>query len=732
MRLSDPKEIVAVTVRMLGEYTAVDRCDYAEVEADHDHFVILGDYTRSSTHAIGGRYRMSDFAAVEDHVYVVDDLDAEPPPGTHIPPALRSEIRSVVCVPLIKAGHIVAGMAVSQRTPRHWSRQEINVGDAVAHRCWESLERITALRRWKASYEDYRSFIAISSEGIWRFEIEQPIPVTLPVDEQIDLLYQFAYLAECNTAMARMYGYDSADQILGARLNDLLPKSNEKNIEYLRALHASGYNLNDVESSELDRYGNTKVILNNLSAIVENGMIVRAWGTQRDITAQTQAEEALRISEERFAKAFQASPDGLVISRIADAVILEVNDTFVAMSGFSRDETIGKSALELGLYADPSVRQGLLKILNEQGFVRDFELAMKRKSGHVGWSLFSADPLPLRGERCWLTLSRDITAHKRAEEERERLLRQEKEAREEAEMASRMKDEFLATISHELRTPLTAILGWVTMLNRGPLSEFKTRRALQVIEQSARSQASLVNDILDTARIITGRMKLEGRPVAIARVLQAAIDVIRPSADAKRIDLQVTIEDRHSIIFGDANRVQQVIWNLLANAVKFTNEGGRVEARLIRTDNQNEIAVSDTGMGIEPQFMPYLFDRFRQADSTSTRRYGGLGLGLAIVRHVVEMHGGTVSASSPGKGQGATFTVRFPIASADFVRQLEQRASQAEAKSPAQRDDMDARQNLHGVRVLVVDDDEDTLEMLKFILQDRGADVTTAFSAAEA
>ena len=299
MRLADPKDIVAVTVRMLGQYTGADRCDYAEVEADQDHFVILGDYARAATDTIAGRYRVSDFGLLENHPYVVDDIESDPPPGTHLPPSVRSEIRSVVYVPLSKAGRVVAGMAVSQTTPRHWTTQEIDVIHAVASRCWESIERVTALRRWNASYEDYRSFIAISSEGIWRFELEQPIPITLPVDDQIDLLYQFAYLAECNNAMARMYGYDSADQILGARLGDLLPKSDPKNVDYLRALHASGYSLNDVESSELDRYGNAKVILNNLSAIVEKGMIVRAWGTQRDITAQKQAEEALRASAYR-------------------------------------------------------------------------------------------------------------------------------------------------------------------------------------------------------------------------------------------------------------------------------------------------------------------------------------------------------------------------------------------------------------------------------------------------
>src|SRR5262249_17272646 len=240
----------------------------------------------------------------------------------------------------------------------------------------------------------------------------------------------------------------------------------------------------------------------------------------------------------------------------------------------------------------------------------------------------------------------DITQRKQVEEEREKLLAQEKAAREEAEAANRMKDEFLATISHELRTPLTSILGWARILSDNQLSESQTRHALQVIERSAKSQTELIDEILDTSRIITGRLKLDARPVEIAQVFQAAIEVIRPSAEAKRIDLQTVIEDRGSLVLGDANRLQQAIWNLLSNAVKFTNEGGRIEARLTRAGAQVEISIDDSGMGIEPQFLPYVFDRFRQADSTSTRKYGGLGLGLAIVRHVVEMHGGSVSASS--------------------------------------------------------------------------------------
>jgi len=736
-RLADPKDIVDVTLLMLGQYVGADRCAYAEVEADQDHFVILGNYARAATTTICGRYRIPDFGERawkvlrDDRAFVVTDFQGEASSGIPLPPHLRSEIRSVICVPLLKADHVNAVVAVIQKTPRRWSREEIDLFDTVAHRCWECLEHASAFRRWKASYEDYRAFIAISSEGIWRFEVEQPIPITLPVDDQIDLLYEYAYLAECNNAMARMYGYESAEQILGARIGDIMPKTDAKNIEYLRAVCSSGYSLNDVESSELDRFGNPKVILNSLTAIVENGMVVRAWGTQRDITAQKQAEVALQASEERFAKAFEASPDGLVISRIADGLMLEVNDSFLSTSGYAREEVIGKSTLQLGLYADPSSRDRALKILNEQHFVRDFEVMMKTKSGDLRLMLFSAERMNLRGEQCWLTISRDITERKQAEEERERLLRQEKEAREEAETASRMKDEFLATISHELRTPLTAILGWASMLNRGLLSPFQTRHALEVIEQSARSQAGLVDDILDTARIITGRLKLDARPVEIERVFQAAVEVILPSADAKRIALHVVTDGRSGIVFGDANRLQQVIWNLLSNAVKFTTEGGRVEAGLSWVDGHIEITVTDTGMGIDPQFMPYIFDRFRQADSTSTRKYSGLGLGLAIVRHVVEMHGGTVDAASPGHGQGATFKVRFPAASAHLTKP-ESRPLASGLKQLMQPNQIEGAQDLRGVRVLVVEDDLDTLEMLKAIFQNHGADVITASSADDA
>jgi PAS domain S-box-containing protein len=244
---------------------------------------------------------------------------------------------------------------------------------------------------------------------------------------------------------------------------------------------------------------------------------------------------------------------------------------------------------------------------------------------------------------------------------RDELLAREQAARAEAEEANRAKDEFLATVSHELRTPLNAMLGWARMLRSGKLDENMSQRALETIERNARSQAKLIEDILDVSRITSGKLRLNTRTIELAPVIEASMDSVRPAAEAKAIQIVKSLGDERVIVTGDADRLQQVVWNLLSNAVKFTPNGGRVEVKLQRLDNHAQIKVSDTGEGISPEFIRYVFDRFRQADGTSTRAYGGLGLGLAIVRHIVEMHGGTVCAESEGEARGATFTVRLPL-----------------------------------------------------------------------
>lgn len=322
-----------------------------------------------------------------------------------------------------------------------------------------------------------------------------------------------------------------------------------------------------------------------------------------------------------------------------------------------------------------------------------------------------------------------VTAREDALQLRDDLLQREHAAREEAEMANRSKDEFLATVSHELRTPLNAILGWAHMLRASTLDSTTQTRALETIERNARSQAQLIEDILDVSRIVTGKLRLDVRPVEVASVVEGAIDAMRPAADAKGIQIEAILDPLAGPVSGDPNRLQQVVWNLVSNAVKFTRREGRVQVRLERVDSHIEIIVSDTGQGISSEFLPYVFDRFRQADATSTRRYGGLGLGLAIVRHLVEMHGGTVRADSAGEGAGATFTVQLPLMIVNTgALRLERIHPVAVGNSlPSEKPP-----TLEGLRVLIVDDEPDTLAMLRVMVGDFQAEVKCCSSAAEA
>jgi len=328
-------------------------------------------------------------------------------------------------------------------------------------------------------------------------------------------------------------------------------------------------------------------------------------------------------------------------------------------------------------------------------------------------------------------VTRDLTDRKLAEEERLKLAR-EQVARAEAEAANRAKDEFLATVSHELRTPLNAIVGWGRMIRNTRMDEKGLAHALDIIERNAKLQAQLIDDLLDVSRIISGKLRLTVMPVELPPVIEAALDVIRPAAEAKNIRLQVMLDSNAGLVSGDPDRLQQVIWNLLSNAVKFTQKGGRVQVTLEQLDSHVLITVSDTGKGIAAEFLPYVFDRFRQADSSITRLHGGLGLGLAIVRQLVDLHGGSVEAQSPGEGQGATFSLKLPVIIAHGSGRFALNAEEANASSAALQGGFGSLPSLEGLGVLVVDDDPDARDLLKAILEERKAQVTTVASAAEA
>jgi PAS domain S-box-containing protein len=403
------------------------------------------------------------------------------------------------------------------------------------------------------------------------------------------------------------------------------------------------------------------------------GRRVLAMTTFIDIAERKRAEESRRESEEQARRQFAhveaiyaTAPVGLCFVD-TDLTFLSINKRLAEIDGRSVEEHLGRMVREVLPEMVDAVEPVLRRVIvtGEPALNVEQSAVMAAQSSGARHFISSYYPIKNGGGRVLgvNVVVTETTWRKKIEEELEQLLRQEKAAREEAEAANRMKDEFLTTISHELRTPLTSILGWVRMLTGGRLTGPQARHALEVIERSAQSQTRLIKDLLDTSRIITGRLKLDAQPVAIENVFHAAVDVIRPSAEAKGIALSEVVEAPDGVVLGDANRLQQAVWNLLSNAVKFTSEGGRIEARLGRADGQIEITVSDTGIGIDPKFLPHVFDRFRQADASSTRKYGGLGIGLAIVRHIVEMHGGSVSASSLGKGQGATFRIRFPLIS---------------------------------------------------------------------
>lgn len=997
--------------------------------------------------------------------------------------------------------------------------------------------------------ELYRVFVSQSSEAIWRLDLDEPVSINLPPDEQIKLYYRYSWLAECNQAMARMYGFDSIEEIIGARLGDLVVDNDPANHEYLRSFIAANYRLEDAESHEIDRDGNSKIFLNNLIGIVENGFLVRVWGTQRDITERRKSEQKLRDSDERFAKAFNSSPIALTITALKTGKLIEVNETFVRVTGYTRDEVIGRTTAELGLWANAGEREEELAKVQTLGEIRDLEYRFRLKDGKEIIGLLSAELLEIGGEPCALTIIQDITERRRNEElarrsmkqmalvtdiapvfiancsrdlrfkfvnkayaerfgmhpkevvgksiteilgeeaferisgyiktvlngqkvefeevisyptigehfmhcsyapefdeqgevtgwvaaitdmsdrrrieealresesrfrtmtnsapmlvwmndsekrsmyfnqtwldftgrtveeesgegwmenihkddiekvrktssavfaargdfemeyrmrrfdgeyrwvldkgvplfthsgnfrgyigsciditerregeeallkaerraseeylellsrivpvaqtlgaardltsiyralhefvrasmpctaffvsfydaarnlrtagyvcgehgeidisllppmpltpdggpnsqaifekrsvvvnrywdlmktrphvivnedgidpnsslvvpmtamnriigtlevqayetgaftkehiialemvanlaavaiENVRLLEIEAEARENAEAANRAKDEFLSVLSHELRTPLNSMLGWTRMLRTGILDEEKSKRAMEVIERNTLIQNNLIEDLLDVSRIISGKMKIDKETVDLAKVFDDAVEVLRPLAAQKNIEFEAETPENSLVIDGDATRFQQIIVNLAQNAIKFTPDGGKVGASLSRNGDFARLVIKDNGIGIAEELLPFIFDRFRQADSSTKRAYSGLGLGLTIVHHIVELHGGTIGAASAGQDQGATFTVEIPLTK-EFLEK-----TSAKARSPQLFSESAA---LAGARILLVDDDAESLVPLQIFLEKENAEIETATSATEA
>jgi PAS domain S-box-containing protein len=440
-----------------------------------------------------------------------------------------------------------------------------------------------------------------------------------------------------------------------------------------------------------------------------------------DVSERKRGEEAAA-----YLAAIVESSDDAIISADLKGSIRSWNSGAEELYGYAADEIIGRPVATIFPLGRRDEESWVLERIKKGERISHYETVRRRKDGTDVEVSLTASPILSRGGVIIgvSKTARDITWRKRVEAERERLLAGERDARSEAEEANRLKDEFLATISHELRSPLNAILGWARLLREPKVRAEQLERALEIIERNAQAQARLIEDLLDVSRIVSGKLSVQMRPVTLNSTAQGVVADMRPDAEAKGIDLRL-VEDDEIKLLGDADRLQQVVWNLLSNAIKFTPEGGRIEVRLKRVGERAELQVSDTGRGVSPEFLPYVFDRFRQATRTDARSRAGLGLGLTIVRYIVEAHDGCVTAASPGVGLGATFICKLPLAGAEqeVVPAIERQ--QAHLK-------VSATPSLSGIKVLVVDDDEDAREMLRAALNSYGAEVITTPGASQA
>jgi PAS domain S-box-containing protein len=605
-----------------------------------------------------------------------------------------------------------------------------------------------------ASEESYRELVENANDIVYTLNLEGKI-------------------LSINRAAEMITGYTQAE-LLDHNISEILTPESNMAAQQMLARKLAGAGRDNYELDIICWDGNT-LTLEVSSKLIRSGTDVIIQGIARDISSRRRAEEALRKADQRalseyerllerianlsqvlgtareLNSIFRGLRDFTKVSVPCDGFFVSLYDPIAdvrtACYGWGDNEEVDVSALppmsvtHIGgpnsqavltgkvIITDdymrateghPSVIVGPDNGLRPQSSIAVPMAVMGRIIGTIEVQSYKRAAYRHEHETA-MTMAANLTA---VAIQNVRLLKREKSARETAEESNRLKDEFLATVSHEVRTPLTAILGWARLLESGGLDEKASRQAIETIWRNAKSQAQIIDDILDVSRIITGQLSLDLHPLEVIPIVEAAISVIRPTAEAKNITIATELDQRPLVVSGDANRLQQVIWNLLSNAVKFTNSGGRVMLSVRQIESGVEMRVTDTGQGIKRDFLPFVFDRFRQADSTTTRQHGGLGLGLAIARHLVEIHGGSIKAESSGEGKGATFSVRLPLVDST-VKETGREARNGDSL-------MTMAETLSGLRILVVDDDTDTLQLMTTALTKRHATVTAVSSAGEA
>jgi PAS domain S-box-containing protein len=520
-----------------------------------------------------------------------------------------------------------------------------------------------------------------------------------------------------NAAAERLFGYP-ASEIIGQSIRLIVPPDRQEEEDRVLSAVRRGETVDHFETVRQRRDGSLVPISLTVSPIRDgSGAIVGASKVARDLSrSQRIPGDAMRLA------AIVDSSDDAIVGKDLNSTITSWNAAAERMFGYNAEEAIGRSVRML-IPADRQHEEDeVLRRITHGEKLEHYETIRQRKDGTLFPVSLTVSPV-LNGEGVVVgasKIARDITERTRADDERRRLL-------EMARAANRLKDEFLATLSHELRTPLNAIAGYARMMQAGLVTPDKQRGAVDTIVRNTASLTRMIEDVLDVSRIVSGKLRLNVQPVEMSTIVREAVETVQPAADAKGIQLSVIVDPRGTLVSGDADRLRQVLWNLCSNAIKFSEKGGRVQVRLERVNSHIELTVSDNGMGIPAEFLPHLFERFSQADPGTDRRHGGLGLGLAICRHLVELQGGRISAQSDGAGRGATFRVELPVrtvhaAIESTVRDHPVISRHSEFSIP----------QLDGVRILIVDDEPDSLALSREILETTGATVITADSGQEA
>jgi PAS domain S-box-containing protein len=704
-QMSDVDAMVAETVGRIGEFLNADRCSWVRINPAEDIAVVEQDWRQQDLPRLVGTYRISEFILPDlvalfqvGQPAIVSDVTTHPDTSAFADNLEALNIGAFLGAPCVPQGEWIATLSVQARIIREWRSDEVALLQEVVARLWSFIEHTRAAQNLRRSAAEFRLLANAMPQIVWVTDAN-------------------GYLEFINDRWTEYTGLtleQSRDQewvrqfispTTHAQLQADFMRAQETRSPYQSQFRVMQPNGNDLH-----------FLSRALPILDAQGEVYKWYGTSTDVTELKQLEAEL-LQKSTILNVINESIPSPIYVKDRQGRIIFANPATLEVLGKSEAEVIGYRDCDLYPFLEDAERV----MDNDRRIMDSGQMELVEESPD-GIRIFLSMKVPHRNEAGdvigLIGISNDISDRVQIERDRELILQQEQAAREAAERANRIKDEFLAVVSHELRTPLNPILGWSKLLQRGKLDSAKVANALATIERNAQLQSQLIDDLLDISRILRGKLSLNVLSVDLCTVILAALETVHLAAEAKSLQIKTMFSPDVGTVMGDAGRLQQVVWNLFSNAVKFTPANGKITVTLIQTETHAQLQVTDTGKGIHPDFLPFVFEHFRQEDGGSTRQFGGLGLGLAIARQIVELHGGTIAVDSPGETQGATFTVHLPLA-------LTRHSSTSEPTLTAAHD-------LTNIHILVVDDEPDSREFITFVLEQAGAIVTPVSSGIEA